>query len=144
MNELVDTERNADPGGGGCTLAGPGRGDCEHFCGLPATEEYPRDVDEYGKPRDWCWACWKSELLRRVYNRRAKPEPSAGLGKGFGEWIAEYLNWRAGRGYYDQLVENDMEVAYNEGWSAGRAATSDEREEVSVDQARAAELEEGP
>jgi hypothetical protein len=50
--------------GGGCTLAGPGRGDCEHFIGLPGKSmpgqhDGPDDtVDVYGKPNGWCWRCW--------------------------------------------------------------------------------------
>lgn len=51
---------------GGCLYAGPGRGDCEHFIGLPGLavsgqHDGPDDtVDAYGKPNGWCWSCWKS------------------------------------------------------------------------------------
>ena len=50
----------------GCFLSGPGRGDCEHFVGLPGKSipgqhDGPDDtVDHYGKPNGWCWSCWKS------------------------------------------------------------------------------------
>lgn len=49
---------------GNCRYAGPGRGDCEHFVGLPG-ESIPGQhdgdddtVDHYGKPNGWCWHCW--------------------------------------------------------------------------------------
>jgi hypothetical protein len=48
----------------GCLLAGPGRGDCEHFVGLPAHMEYPRDIDEYGVPHGWCLPCWRAQRTR--------------------------------------------------------------------------------
>lgn len=54
----------------GCQLAGPGRGDCEHFVGLPEREDHPGDVDEYGRPHGWCQVCWLSELLKRAYAGR--------------------------------------------------------------------------
>lgn len=53
----------------GCTLAGPGRGDCAHFVGLPGhsipgQHDGPDDtVDVYGKPNGWCWSCWKDHKL---------------------------------------------------------------------------------
>lgn len=70
-------EHNLSPGialdsdpvedGCGCTLAGPNRGDCEHFVGIPSPFHKPRQhdgdndtVDCYGKPNGWCWSCWKS------------------------------------------------------------------------------------
>lgn len=40
----------------GCLLAGPGRGDCENFIGLPKIED---KVDEYGRPFRWCEVCWR-------------------------------------------------------------------------------------
>jgi hypothetical protein len=43
----------------GCSLAGPGRGDCEHFVGLPAILD-KTTTDVYGKPNEWCWHCWWS------------------------------------------------------------------------------------
>ncbi len=55
-----------------CTLAGPGRGDCWNFVGLPGKSipdhhDGPDDtVDEYGKPNGWCWSCWKSEQIERL------------------------------------------------------------------------------
>jgi hypothetical protein len=41
----------------GCLKAGPGRGDCLHFVGLP--EEFNRHTtDVYGVPNGWCIVCW--------------------------------------------------------------------------------------
>lgn len=64
----------------GCQLAGPGRGDCEHFVGYPSPIHCPGQhdgpddtVDVYGKPNGWCWSCWKDhryyELLYAVENK---------------------------------------------------------------------------
>lgn len=68
----VDIQREAEgdkpvdprPGNGMCAYAGPGRGDCESFVGLPG-RSIPRQhdgdddtVDVYGKPNGWCWHCW--------------------------------------------------------------------------------------
>lgn len=54
----------------GCTLTGPGRGDCHHFIGYPSPIHKPGEhdgpddtVDAYGKPNGWCWACWKDFRL---------------------------------------------------------------------------------
>ncbi len=58
----------------GCTLAEPGRGDCEHAVGLPGhsipgQHDGPDDtVDAYGKPNGWCWSCWKSHKIGRLEN----------------------------------------------------------------------------
>jgi len=49
-----------------CQLTKPGRGDCEHFIGLPGISisgqhDGPDDTkDCYDKPNGWCWACWRS------------------------------------------------------------------------------------
>lgn len=59
---------------GCCTLAGPGRGDCEHAVGLPGIsipgqhdgEDDTKDC--YGKPNGWCASCWKSEQIRVLQN----------------------------------------------------------------------------
>ena len=56
----------------GCTLAGPGRGDCEHFVGRPGESrpgmhDGPDDtVDHYGRPNGWCFYCWVSSKLLRA------------------------------------------------------------------------------
>lgn len=56
----------------GCTLAGPGRGDCAHAVGLPGRSipgqhDGPDDtVDVYGKPNGWCWSCWKDHRIARL------------------------------------------------------------------------------
>ncbi len=55
-----------------CSYAGPGRGDCEHFTGLPGESipgqhDGPDDtVDVYGKPNGWCWFCWHSLQIQRL------------------------------------------------------------------------------
>lgn len=53
-----------------CLLARPGRGDCEHFIGLPGQSipgqhDGPDTEDAYGKPNGWCWFCWNSYQLDR-------------------------------------------------------------------------------
>ena len=58
--------------GGGCTLSGPGRGDCEHAVGLPGKsipgqhDGQDDTVDAYGKPNGWCWSCWKSKRIAEL------------------------------------------------------------------------------
>lgn len=59
---------------GGCLHAGTGRGDCEHFVGLPGLEEDvqhdgPRTQDHYGKPNGWCWPCWRGRQARTQSER---------------------------------------------------------------------------
>ena len=55
-----------------CQLAGPGRGDCEHFIGLPGISipgqhDGPDDTkDCYDKPNGWCWNCWRSYQLDKL------------------------------------------------------------------------------
>jgi predicted nucleic acid-binding Zn-ribbon protein len=56
--------------GMGCALAGPGRGDCLHFCGVPAVLN-EQTTDVYGKPNDWCWPCWKDWRLERAQSELA-------------------------------------------------------------------------
>lgn len=63
---------------GCCELAGPGRGDCAHFVGLPGKsvpgQHDGKDdtLDAYGKPNGWCWSCWRQHkiavLERMLYN----------------------------------------------------------------------------
>jgi hypothetical protein len=61
--------------GGSCSYAGPSRGDCEHFVGLPGksipNQHDGKDdtVDCYGKPNGWCWQCWKSYQHQQYENR---------------------------------------------------------------------------
>ena len=58
--------------GGGCTLSGLRRGDCEHAVGLPGKsipgqhDGQDDTVDAYGKPNGWCWACWKSKRIAEL------------------------------------------------------------------------------
>lgn len=95
--------------GGGCTLAGPGRGDCEHFIGLPGLSEPGQHdgdddtVDAYGKPNGWCWSCWKSyriaKLEDRVRELEAPTHEEDTSAHEEAEWIAE-LN----RGYAKDLI----------------------------------------
>ena len=62
---------------GSCTLAGPGRGDCEHHTGLPGISipdqhDGPNDtVDAHGKPNGWCWQCWKSKQIEMLQEQVA-------------------------------------------------------------------------
>lgn len=52
-----------------CLLAGPGRGDCEHYIGLPKYETYPETTDEYGVPHGWCIVCWHTAIIGRLHER---------------------------------------------------------------------------
>lgn len=53
-----------------CRFAGPGRGDCEHFVGLPGKsipgqhDGLDDTVDVYGIPNGWCEYCWISHKLK--------------------------------------------------------------------------------
>ena len=47
----------------GCKLAGQGRGDCEHFVGMPDVLNQ-NTTDEYGIPLGWCDFCWIEFRLR--------------------------------------------------------------------------------
>lgn len=40
---------------GTCLYAGPGRGDCYHFVGLPKDKS---NFDAWGLPNGWCQHCW--------------------------------------------------------------------------------------
>lgn len=53
---------------GGCAFTGPGRGDCAHFLGLPATFD-ARNTDAYGKPHGWCWICWRVHREETAFAR---------------------------------------------------------------------------
>ena len=56
----------------GCLIAGPGRGDCSHFIGMPTTIAYPETVDIYGRPNRWCQVCWNGEQIRRFQENMKK------------------------------------------------------------------------
>ena len=56
----------------GCLLAGPGRGDCSHFVGMPGMLNYPDTIDVYGRPNGWCQVCWDSEKIRKLYENIRK------------------------------------------------------------------------
>jgi len=71
--------------GPGCTLAGSGRGDCEHAVGLPG-ESIPGQhdgdddtVDVYGKPNGWCWSCWKDHQIRELQKELNQSSRHAGM-----------------------------------------------------------------
>lgn len=49
----------------GCLLAESGHGDCEHYIGLPTTED-EKTTDEYGRPFGWCEVCWRGEIIHRL------------------------------------------------------------------------------
>jgi len=77
----ANCQPNQEPptlGKSGCTMVGPGRGDCEHFVGLPGISnpgqhDGPDDtVDEYGKPYGWCWSCWKSHIIAQLRTENKK------------------------------------------------------------------------
>jgi hypothetical protein len=96
-----------------CKYAGPGRGDCEHFVGLPSgLNESTTDV--YGKPNDWCWFCWLSyrlvkaqekldptdlsKKLRQIAEMGAENRRIAEYGPGGGNPDAkaeEHIEWKA-------------------------------------------------
>ena len=79
LKELLESHRQqyadkcleliAEKDSGGCSYSGAGRGDCEHFVGLPGKSipnQHDGDddtVDCYGKPNGWCWSCWKSQQI---------------------------------------------------------------------------------
>lgn len=77
----ADTVRTAAPAAADvcCTLAGPGRGDCLHFVGLPGKSipgqhDGPDDtVDAYGRPNGWCFYCWLSYRLEQLQAKLAAP-----------------------------------------------------------------------
>lgn len=49
----------------GCLFSDSGRGDCEHFVGLPEIEnEFTTDI--YGRPHGWCEICWRGEENKRL------------------------------------------------------------------------------
>jgi hypothetical protein len=58
-----------------CRFAGLGRGDCEHFVGLPGKSipgqhDGPDDtVDVYGIPNGWCEYCWSCHKLTIAENK---------------------------------------------------------------------------
>jgi hypothetical protein len=84
---------------GCCLYAGPGRGDCEHFVGLPGKSipgQHDGDddtVDVYGRPNGWCWSCWKGYQLREYQQvesviediRKMLHDPNPGGGEGMPE-----------------------------------------------------------
>ena len=51
-----------------CRFAGPGRGDCAHFIGLPAVFDQAT-TDEYGIPHGWCEYCWSSHQRDELHLR---------------------------------------------------------------------------
>ncbi len=59
-----------------CAYAGPGRGDCEHFVGLPGElipgqhDGLDDTVDVYGRANGWCWFCWHSFQLQQTAAQR--------------------------------------------------------------------------
>lgn len=53
----------------GCLFSGTGRGDCEHYVGLPgksipgAHDGKDDTIDEYGRPNGWCEVCWRGRQI---------------------------------------------------------------------------------
>ena len=73
MNDLVGAISKHISSIRSCLLAGPGRGDCKNFLGLPK-EENEHTTDVYGVPHGWCIVCWHSEQLNRLYKGAPHPE----------------------------------------------------------------------
>jgi hypothetical protein len=67
LNDVGASDRD-----GQCRFAGPWRGDCEHFIGVPGSLN-EQTTDVYGKPHRWCWHCWLMYQLRQF---REAPAPS--------------------------------------------------------------------
>lgn len=61
---------------GSCSLAAPGRGDCEHFVGLPGPLVGGHNTDDRGKPNGWCWNCWWAYRTHKAENKH-EPTDSA-------------------------------------------------------------------
>jgi len=58
---------------GGCTRAS--HGNCETHVGLSSLPLSKDSVDNYGKPKGWCWSCWKDcqiAQLQKTLCRYAK------------------------------------------------------------------------
>jgi hypothetical protein len=53
----------------GCVLSGPGRGDCEHYLGVPKTFD-ETTTDCYGRPKGWCEICWCHYQIERLKSRK--------------------------------------------------------------------------
>jgi hypothetical protein len=70
----------------GCEYSRAGRGDCEHYVGLPGRsipgqhDGTDDTVDVYGRPNGWCWRCWlsfRNEQLRQEktnFTVKGRPE----------------------------------------------------------------------
>lgn len=67
---LVGTLSSQDESIRGCLLSKKGRGDCEHFIGLPGKSipgkhDGPDDTfDEYDRPNGWCEVCWRGRQIQ--------------------------------------------------------------------------------
>ena len=46
-----------------CLKVEPGRGDCEHFSGIPTNETA---MNKYGRPQGWCEICWRGYRLKEM------------------------------------------------------------------------------
>jgi len=61
-----------------CRYSGPGRGDCEHFVGIPA-EMNQETCDEYGIPHGWCDWCWRTYEYATLQSRAAEERRDLGV-----------------------------------------------------------------
>ena len=77
----------------GCLVAGPGRGDCHHFVGLPGQaipNQHAGDdptVDAYGRPNGWCQVCWQETKLTTAEARLRVAEDVAAALQSCYAWI---------------------------------------------------------
>ena len=75
-----------------CRFAGPGRGDCEHYVGIPKEEKYPETVDEYGIPHGWCEYCWSVEKRNRLTALLEKKDEEISSAQTYIEWAKKYMD----------------------------------------------------
>lgn len=80
-NHALETSEEKLHGQRGCLLAGPGRGDCEHFIGKPRL--MLENIDEYGRPLGWCEICWRGN---QIENLRAVIRFASGYISGMPKW----------------------------------------------------------
>ncbi len=76
----------------GCLHAGPHRGDCAHYIGIPGLSmpgihDGPDDtVDEYGRPNGWCEVCW---CHKRLDDAEAEIARLKGSSMTYGKWLSK-------------------------------------------------------
>lgn len=91
----------------GCKLAGPGRGDCEHFIGLFDGQKN----DHYGIPEGWCDYCWASYRTRPDTCQSEQPAEQPDPREAFEAWFC-----------YDNASNTEKlmaRLAFEAGFAAG-------------------------